>query len=85
MFQIHIEELMTAKRHQSGRRITLSELAEATGISRMTLHRAISRREYNLSIGSIDKLCSYFRCDLTDLVKRIPDREINKGVSNEKH
>jgi len=71
MIQIQIEAVMAAKYQQSGQSIKLSELAAATGISRMTLHRALNQKEHNLSINSIDKLCSYFGCDLTDLVKYV--------------
>jgi len=75
MIQLQIEVLMASRRQQSGHNITLCELAAATGISRMTLHRALNRKEHNLSINSIDKLCSYFGCDLTDLVKYVPEQK----------
>ena len=75
MIQLQIEAVMAAKHQQSGQSIKLSELAAATGISRMTLHRALNQKEHNLSINSIDKLCAYFGCDLTDLVKYVPEQK----------
>ena len=75
MIQIQIKELMAAKQQQLGKTITLTEVSHETGISRMTLHRALKNHLYKLSTDSIDRLCSFFKCDLTDLLRYTPDQE----------
>ena len=75
MIQIQIKQLLAVKQQQWGKQITLTEVSERTGISRMTLHRALKNQQYKLSTDSIDRLCSFFKCDLTDLVRYVPDQE----------
>jgi len=75
MIQIQIKQLLAAKQQQLGKKITMTEVSQKTGISRMTLHRALKNQQYKLSTDSIDRLCSFFKCDLTDLVRYVPDQE----------
>lgn len=75
MIQIQIKQLLAVKQQQWGKQITLTEVSERTGISRMTLHRALKNQQYKLSTDSIDRLCSFFKCDLTDLLRYVPDQE----------
>lgn len=72
MIHLQIKELIAAKTAQWGRRITLLEVANATGISRMTLNRMMRQQGYNTVTDHLDKLCTYFQCDLNDLVRYTP-------------
>ena len=72
MIHLQIKELIAAKTGQWGRRITLIEVADATGISRMTLNRMIRQKGYNTVTDHLDKLCTYFQCDLNELVRYTP-------------
>lgn len=78
MIHLQIKELIAAKTAQWGRRVTISEVAEATGISRMTLNRMMRHQGYNTITDHLDKLCSYFECDLNELVRYVP----SAGASN---
>lgn len=75
MIQIHIRQLLDIKQEQLGKHISLTEISKKTGISRMTLHRTLKCQQYKLSTDSIDKLCSFFECDLNDLVRYVPDQD----------
>ena len=75
MIQIQIKQLLAVKQQQWGKHITLTEVSSETGISRMTLHRALKNQQYKLSTDSIDRLCAFFKCDLTDLIRYLPDQE----------
>ena len=75
MIQIQIKQLLAFKQQQWGKHITLTEVSNETGISSMTLHRALKNQQYKLSTDSIDRLCSFFKCDLTDLLRYVPDQE----------
>lgn len=72
MIHLQIKELIAAKAAQWGRRITLLEISTATGISRMTLNRMMRQQGYNTVTDHLDKLCTYFQCDLNELVRYTP-------------
>jgi putative transcriptional regulator len=78
MIYIQIKEVMKAKAQTWGRKITLSELAEATGISRMTLSRMIHNQGYSTVTSHLDKLCAFFECELHELIRYVPDNESNQ-------
>ena len=73
MIYIQIKEVMQAKMIAWGRRITLNELATATGISRMTLSRMVNNEGYSTVTSHLDRLCAFFECELYELVKYVPD------------
>ena len=74
MIYIEIKEMMKAKAAAWGRKITLNELASATGISRMTLSRMINNRGYSTVTSHLDKLCQFFECELHELIKYEPEQ-----------
>ena len=67
MIRFRLSELIADAQFRSGRRITLLEIAEATGINRMTLSRMTNVRGYSTSTDTIDKLCQFFGCDVGDV------------------
>lgn len=72
MIYIQIKELIQAKKAEWGRKITLNEVADSTGISRMTLFRMINNQGYNTVTDHLDKLCAFFECEIHELVKYVP-------------
>jgi len=79
MIHIQIKELIKVKRSEWGRKITLSEIASATGISRMTLFRMANNSGYNTVTDHLDKLCAFFECEISELVKYVPNQRISNG------
>jgi putative transcriptional regulator len=77
MIYIQIKEVIQAKSIAWGRRITLNELANATGISRMTLSRMVNNRGYSTVTDQLDKLCTFFECEIHELVKFVPDAHLS--------
>lgn len=75
MIYIQIKEVMQAKMVAWGRRITLNELAKATGISRMTLSRMINNEGYSTVTSHLDRLCAFFDCELHELIRYSPDNQ----------
>ena len=73
MLRFHILQLLAEKQFQEGRRITLLELAEATGISRVTLSKMVNQRGYGTLTDHLDRLCAYFGCRIEELAEYIPD------------
>lgn len=74
MIVIQIKEVIQKKKTQWGRKITLAEIAHATGISRMTLSRMINNKGYSTVTDHLDKLCAFFECEVNELIQYVPDR-----------
>lgn len=69
MIRFRLQELMSEMQFKEGRRITLLEVAEKTGINRMTLSRMINRKGYSTVTDNIDKLCMFFSCDVGEVME----------------
>ncbi|HQN64125.1 MAG TPA: helix-turn-helix transcriptional regulator [Methylophilus sp.] len=73
MIYIQIEQVIKQKKAAWGRKITLNEIAIATGISRTTLFRMMKNEGYSTVTDHLDKLCAFFGCEIQELVKYVPD------------
>ena len=73
MLRFKIKELLERKEFKENRRITINELAESTGINRMTLSKVINHRGYSTVTDNLDKLCAYFECKIEDLVEYVSE------------
>lgn len=73
MIRFRIQHLLAEKQFREGRRVTLLELAEATGISRVTLSKMVNQRGYGTLTDHLDRLCAYFGCRIEQLAEFIPD------------
>lgn len=79
MVRYRLRERIADKEFLESRRITLEEVARDTGVSRPTLTRIISQRGYSTTVDVLEKLCSYFDCDIGDLVQYVPEHEVKEG------
>ena len=75
MLRFHLKRLIADKEFSDKRRITVAEIAEATGVNRMTLSRIINHPGHNTGTDNLDKLCTYFGCEIEDLVTHIKEEE----------
>lgn len=71
MIRFKLRERIADKEFKEGRRITLIEVAEVTGIGRITLSRMLNRGAV-VRTDTLDKLCEYFGCTIDELVEFIP-------------
>jgi putative transcriptional regulator len=74
MIRFKLAEMMEKKQFAEGRRITVSEVATATGLNRMTLSKLLNHKGYGTGTDTIDKLCTYFDCQVADLMEHLPDK-----------
>jgi putative transcriptional regulator len=81
MIRFRLQELLAEKQFKDGRRVTLTELAGATGISRITLSKMVNVRGYGTLTDHLDRLCRFFQCDLSALAQYLPDEEIGSPHS----
>lgn len=80
MIRFRVTELMAEKQFKEGRRITLVEVAAATGINRMTLSRMVNQKGYSTVTDTLDRLCTYFGCEVGDLAVHVPGEGAEKGA-----
>ena len=80
MIYIQIQDVLKAKRKAWGRKITLNEVSVATGISRTTLFRIMKNEGYSTVTDQLDKLCTFFECEINELVKFVPDSQLNSDA-----
>lgn len=79
MIRFRLKELMADKGFRERRVITITEVANATGINRMTLSKIANHAGYSTVTDNLDKLCSYFNCHLGQLAEHIVDQPTNLG------
>ena len=78
MIVYFVRRLMAKKAAEENRRLTLTEVSDATGIGRVTLTRIADHPNYNAEAENLDKLCAYFGCKIEELVEYRPDTEAAK-------
>lgn len=80
MIRFKLGEMIEKRQFSEGRRITINEIATATGLNRMTLSKILNQKGYGTGTDTIDKLCAYFGCQVEELMEHLPD-EATKQVS----
>ncbi len=73
MIRFRLRELMADLQFRTGKRITFEEIANETGIHRTTLSKIVNQRNYNTTTENIDKLCIFFKCQVSDLMEHVDE------------
>ncbi len=73
MIRFRLAELISDKAFKERRVISLSEIAEATGVHRATLSKIANHHGANIGTEIIDKLCRYFGCQPADLLTYVDE------------
>lgn len=80
MLRYKLKELTAEKEFRERRRITVQEIAQATGITRNTLSKMLNQHGASVRSENLDRLCAYFACAIDDLVEYIPDSATSSEV-----
>jgi putative transcriptional regulator len=73
VIRFKLAEQIEKKQFQESRRITVQEVAEATGVNRMTLSKILNHKGYSTGTDILDRLCTYFGCRVEELIEHVPD------------
>lgn len=73
LLRFKLKERIADLEFRERRRVTLQEIAEATGLNRMTLSKLANQYGANVQTDVVDKLCGYFGCRVEDLVEHVAD------------
>lgn len=79
MIRIKLKQLLDDKAFNDGRRITLNEVSEVTGIARATLNRIANIPGYNTNTDNLDALCMYFGCTPCELLEFVAATSTTKA------
>jgi len=78
MIRYRLKELIAEKQFKEQRRITLEEVAKATGVHRTTLSKLSNQIGYNTTTDVLDKLCAYFKVEIGDVVNYVDGTSISE-------
>ena len=53
--------------------LKISKIAQETGISRGTLTSLYYRRSKGINFDTLDKLCNYLNCSISEIIEYVPD------------
>ncbi|SFQ89689.1 putative transcriptional regulator [Halopseudomonas formosensis] len=81
MIRFRLKELMADKGFEENRRVTLDEVAKATGVHRTTLSKIANQKGYNTTTDILDKLCEFFEVDVGEVAQYVG--EDDQGVTGE--
>lgn len=73
MIRFRLVELIAEKSFKERRAISMSEVADGSGVHRATLSKMANQPGTNVSTDVIDKLCRYFVCQPGDLLTFVDD------------
>jgi DNA-binding Xre family transcriptional regulator len=76
MLRFKLKERIADLEFRERRRVTLQEIAEATGLNRMTLSKLANHHGANVQTDAVDRLCSFFKCRIEELVEHLPDANV---------
>lgn len=75
MLRFRLRRLMEDFEYREQRRLTMTEISEATGIVRTTLSRMVGPKHFNTTTDNLERLCKFFGCQVSDLVEYVPDEK----------
>lgn len=75
MLRFKLRERIADLEFKERRRVTIQEVAAATGLSRMTLSKLINEHGANVQTDALERLCAYFDCRVEDLVAYVKDED----------
>lgn len=75
MIRYHLKHLIADMELRLGRRVSLGEISERTGIHLSTLSRIANQKAANTTVGNLERICQFFGCEIQDLVEFVRENE----------
>ena len=76
MLRYKLKERIADKEFAERRRVTIQEIAQATGITRNTLSKMLNQHGASVRSENLDRLCAYFNCRIEHLVEYLAEPAI---------
>ncbi|MEZ9871831.1 MULTISPECIES: helix-turn-helix domain-containing protein [unclassified Vibrio] len=68
MIRYNLKEFIDKKSAEEGRKISGAQIAAEIGIQRSAMAKMIRDEGYTTTTKTLDALCQYFDCDVSDLI-----------------
>lgn len=75
MLRFKLKERIADFEFRERRRLSLVEIAQTTGIGRITLSRMLNHSSH-VRTDTLERLCVFFGCPIEGLVELVPDRSV---------
>ncbi len=75
MIKSKLKMLIAQREVATGEKITYESLAADVGLSKTTLNRLAENKTDRVDFLTLDKLCRYFNCSISDLLSYEPDKK----------
>lgn len=82
MIRFRLRELMADKGFREGRRITMEEVSEKTGVHRTTLSKIANQKGYVTNTSVLDQLCAYFQVTTNEVAEYVPDEDVQGELAD---
>lgn len=69
MIRINLAKMMDI------REVSQRKVSHATGVRLATINALYNEYAKRVNLVDLDKLCKYLKCELSDLVEYVPDKE----------
>ncbi len=73
MIKSRLKLLIVSRELETGRKLTYEILAQEVALSKTTLNRLAEGQTDRIDFLTLDKLCRYFKCNISDLLVYEPD------------
>lgn len=73
MLRYKLKERIADKEFEERRRVTIQEIAQATGITRNTLSKMLNQHGASVRSENLDRLCGYFKCRIEELAEYVDE------------
>ena len=74
MIRFKLKQQIADREFREKRRVTIQEIAEATGVNRMTLSKMINQHGAVIRTDVLDRLCEFFGCEIGDLAEYVDEK-----------
>ena len=81
MIRYQLRERISEMEAETGRKISLTEIANETGLNRVTLSKIARRDDYNATVNVLDRLCGFFDCEVGEVIEYVPDDKSGRSRS----
>lgn len=75
MIRFRVKQRIADRQFQTGRHTSLTEVARAIGVTRGTLSKMANQSDYNATLNLVDRLCTYFDCEVGEIIERVPEMD----------
>ncbi|KVU75282.1 hypothetical protein WL81_30650 [Burkholderia ubonensis] len=80
--RIRLREMMDRYAELTGERLTYSQLSQLVGVAPSTIESMASRRDYNPTLKTLERLCVALQCNPGDLLVLEIESSVEQTQSN---